>query len=77
MKRKTESYYKHQFKDKAGFTNKHHLKPKSKGGKKCPENLLSIDVYRHQAWHLLFGNKTLDEIIDLLIRTRDIKRNLK
>lgn len=53
----------HQFKKKAGFIDSHHLKP---GGSTIPSNLIALDVYRHDAWHLLFGNKSLNEIILLL-----------
>lgn len=56
----------HKFKIKAGFRDEHHLKPRERGGQSTPSNLLLLDAYRHDAWHLLFGNKTLDEIILLL-----------
>lgn len=55
-------------------TNRHHLTPKSRGGNDFPANLLRIDMERHNAWHFLFGNKTLQEIIELLERLKQMKR---
>lgn len=69
-KPKREKREVHKFKKKAGWNDRHHLKPH---GDTIPSNLLLIDAYKHDALHLLFGNKTLDEIIELLIRVRDIK----
>ena len=64
----------HQFKKRAGFNDKHHLTPEQRGGKKIPSNLLNMDAYRHDAWHLLFGNRTLLEVINLLIRLKRAKK---
>jgi len=55
-------------------TNHHHLTPRSRGGSSLNSNLLTIDMERHNAWHFLFGNKTLQEIIDLLERLKQIKK---
>lgn len=63
----------HKFKEKAGFKDRHHLKNCSKGGSTSKANLLKLDAYKHDAWHLLFENKNLDEVIDLLIRIKQIK----
>jgi len=57
--------------------NKHHLKPKEKGGQKIQSNLLLIDMERHCAWHKLWGNRTLEEIIALLQRLKAIKDSQK
>ena len=75
MKHKMKSFHEHQFKSKAGWKTEHHLTPKERKGKKELSNLLSLDAYRHQAWHLLFGNKTLREIIELLERIEQIKQS--
>ena len=53
--------------------NRHHLTPKSRGGDMSPQNLLTIDIDRHIFWHKMFGNKTLEEVIDLLIRLKKMK----
>lgn len=58
----------HQFKERAGFSDWHHLKPCRRGGESISSNLLRMDAYRHDAWHLFFRNMTLDEIINLLSR---------
>ena len=56
-----------------GRFNKHHLTPKSRGGQAIESNLLRMDISRHNAWHLLFGNLTLPEIIALLKRLYETK----
>jgi hypothetical protein len=57
--------------------NRHHLRPKSRGGQKIQSNLLLIDMERHCAWHKLWGNRTLEEVIALLQRLKSIKDNQK
>ena len=57
--------------------NRHHLTPKSRGGQAVESNLLKMDISRHNAWHLLFGNLTLKEIIILLKRLYKAKKNTK
>ena len=74
-KPKRENRKRHQFKKRAGFNDKHHLKPSSRGGQTIGSNLIQLDAYRHDSWHLLFGNKTLDEIIELLVRLKHIKES--
>ena len=53
--------------------NKHHLTPKKRGGDNEPENILLIGAFKHQAWHILFGQKTLEEVIRLLQRVHRAK----
>ena len=58
--------------------NEHHIIfPKSRGGTTDPKNLITFDINRHNAWHLLFSNMTLEEVIELLERVRDCQRNRK
>lgn len=60
--------------------NRHHLVPKTRmeqGCKPLPDNILWMYVERHEAWHLLFGTRTLSEVIDLLIRLEKIKTRRK
>lgn len=64
----------HRFQKKAGWKDSHHLKPRSRGGQSIESNLLSIDAYKHDAWHLLFSNLTLEEVIELLQRLASIKK---
>jgi hypothetical protein len=58
-------------------TNRHHLIPRSRGGANLPNNLLTIGIERHEYWHKIFGNKTLDEVIKLLIRLREMKNEIE
>ncbi len=44
----------------------HHLTPRSRGGSDAKSNLLRLDKARHKAWHFLFANTTLVEIIKIL-----------
>ena len=53
--------------------DKHHLIPRSRNGHKVPSNLLLIKISRHRNWHAIWGNKTLNEIIELLQRVRRAK----
>ncbi len=64
----------HQFLKRTRVTQEHHLTPSSRGGESITSNLLDIELYRHVAWHYLFQNMTLDEIINYLnsIGTIDI-----
>ena len=55
--------------------NRHHLIPKSRNGKATPDNLLLMDIDKHKEWHRIFGLMTLDEVIELLIRLRRIKKS--
>lgn len=53
--------------------NKHHLTPRRRGGDNEPENILLLGAFRHMAWHILFGQKTLEEVIRLLQRVHRAK----
>lgn len=70
---KQRKYSEHKFLKRAGKKNTHHLTPKSRGGRKSKYNELELDIYRHNAWHLLFHNLTLREVIELLERLEQIK----
>ena len=53
--------------------NRHHILPKSRNGGREPENMLLLRVQRHEAFHYLFGDKTLEEAIVLLLRVHRAK----
>ncbi len=53
--------------------DRHHLVNKVNGGTNAPSNLLLIDIDRHHAWHELFRNLSLEEVIILLQRTKSLK----
>jgi len=57
--------------------NKHHLTPRSRGGEGYKYNLLLIGIERHAAWHTLWGNRTLSEVISLLKRLQRAKARLR
>ena len=59
---------------RSGKFNRHHIKAKSRGGDSLESNLLRMDTNRHDAWHLLFGNLTIEEIIVLLDRVDQTKK---
>lgn len=67
----------HQFKKRAGFTDTHHLKPRSRGGQSIASNTAKLDAYRHDAWHLLFHDKTPAEAAELLLRFANTKNGKK
>jgi hypothetical protein len=45
--------------------SRHHLIPKARGGKKN-DGILMLEVEQHKAWHALFGNRTIGEVIAIL-----------
>lgn len=69
-KGRTISYHEHKFKYLSGVHNFHHNIAESLGGQKTPQNLIRIDMFRHQAYHYLFQNRTLIEASYLLLKVR-------
>lgn len=55
------------------WRNHHHMTPRSRGGSNDTRNLLLIYGDSHVWWHKVFGNRTFDEVISLLIRVRRAK----
>lgn len=55
--------------------NKHHLRARSHGGRNEKSNILLIKVERHEAYHKLFGNRSLESAIRLLIRILRAKKH--
>jgi hypothetical protein len=53
--------------------NRHHILPESRGGDGERQNLILLKTYRHRAWHRLFGTRTLEEAITLLLRVHRAK----
>lgn len=76
MKKKRNNKGKGEYERRKRYRNRnyHHLTPRSRGGDYTTKNLLLIDRDRHSVWHRLFGNKTLEEVIELLIRLSRMKR---
>lgn len=52
------------------YMSKHHLVPKCLGGSKKSHNLLRLWRDKHDAWHRIFENQTISEIIPVLIHGR-------
>jgi hypothetical protein len=46
------------------FKNRHHRKPRSRGGSEESFNISIIEERQHKAWHLLFRNMTPSQIAD-------------
>lgn len=53
---------------------RHHLTPRSRQGGNEEANLLRLYSDRHEIWHALFDNRTLEETIALLQRVSQMKR---
>lgn len=53
--------------------NRHHLFPRNRGGEDTPDNLLLLKTHRHYYWHKLFGRRSLEEVILLLVRIHRAK----
>ena len=45
---------------------RHHRLPKSKGGTDLPTNISMMPRKQHEAWHTLFENKSVEQIVELL-----------
>ena len=52
---------------------KHHITNKCMGGKSTPSNLIRLEERREKAFHIAFGNKSFEEVIELLTRTCRMK----
>lgn len=49
--------------------SRHHRKPRSLGGSNRASNISEVPEHMHRAWHLLFGNKTPEEIASVINHT--------
>lgn len=73
---KRMSEAKRNFKERAGWKNRHHIQNKCRGGSWHVNNILMMDERRHVAFHLLFGNMNFLQVIDLLRRAYEMKNRL-
>lgn len=71
LRKRNRIYRKHikHYKDR----NRHHLIPKSRGGKANDQNMLLMDTQKHALWHQLWGNRTIGEVLSLLTRMERMK----
>jgi hypothetical protein len=60
--------------ERCGKFNRHHIKNKCRGGTWAPQNILIMDIQRHNAWHFLFRNMSFEEVIELLKRTLELQK---
>jgi len=61
--------------DRNGRKNRHHIINKCRGGDANKENILMMDINRHNAWHFLFKNGSFLDVVKLLIRCLRIKQH--
>ena len=52
------------------YMSRHHLIPKIRGGTYSKRNILNLWRDRHNLWHNIFADLTLDEIIKMLDKGR-------
>jgi len=62
---------------RSGRMVNHHITNRVNRGKSTPSNLLKFDSERERAWHFIFGNKSFEEVAELLTRTQKMKRRKK
>lgn len=48
---------------------KHHIIPRSRGGPDEEYNITNVKGKWHEIYHLLFGNKTPEEVVEFLNKT--------
>jgi hypothetical protein len=53
---------------------RHHILPQSRGGGGTPDNIWMLPRYKHDAWHSLFGLRTIDEAIGFLKELKQRKK---
>lgn len=62
---KDQRHSRHPHRQKQKIT-KHHRKPKSKGGKRTPQNISHVPENKHRAYHMLFADKDVNDIAHIL-----------
>lgn len=58
---------------KARRLTRHHITAKTNGGNNHRSNIIMLWRDRHSYWHALFGNRSLEEIIEVLLRLKKFK----
>jgi hypothetical protein len=55
---------------------RHHILPRYRGGGDEKGNILMLPAYKHQAFHEIFGHRTIDEAISYLqeIKERHLRK---
>lgn len=66
--------YRHYAPRKKLKITKHHILPRERGGSWDDHNILKLWNHRHEVYHILFGNKTLVEAANFLLRVDRAKK---
>lgn len=66
LKRPRRCYSKYHPKRKKTFISEHHLTPRVRGGPRVAWNMAFLWRDKHDDWHEVFGNCTLEEVIELI-----------
>jgi len=53
---------------KRDYKSKHHIIPKARGGNNSLENIAMVDNKSHEAYHIIFRDKTPEEIVEHLVK---------
>jgi hypothetical protein len=52
----------------------HHNLARSRKGRSNPENIIHLKCFKHELFHQLFGNRTLVEAAEILLRLDRMKK---
>jgi hypothetical protein len=75
--RQKMSEAKRNFKERAGWQNRHHDKARSLGGTYADKNIIMLDERRHAALHLVFALRSMFQIAEVCLRMHDMKNGTK
>ncbi|OGG48541.1 hypothetical protein A2678_03570 [Candidatus Kaiserbacteria bacterium RIFCSPHIGHO2_01_FULL_53_31] len=64
-------YHRRRAWNRAGRFDNHHIVNAVNGGRTTLENMLRLDVRRHAAWHVLFGNMTIRQSAVALLQCEE------
>jgi hypothetical protein len=64
-KKQFEKYFEHQRLMEKG--SRHHIRPSSRGGNGCQDNIAWVNEDLHQRFHSLFHNRLPEECIEFLV----------
>jgi hypothetical protein len=74
MKRKYFRHLRHKNRNRyCRRKNRHHLLNKCRGGSRCDENMLWMDIEKHNLLHRIFRNDDPEYIMLVLDRMMDMK----
>lgn len=56
---------------------RHHVRPRSQGGKWQKINIVKVPQGKHNAYHYLFGNRTPEQIMEYLMKDWGFEKYFK